>query len=87
MENNSEIRKGLAAYKSALELWAAAQGSSNPTCNSLYPGQAPCTIHILIFLHFVWNKLHEKEPRIQGVGVLCSVADAAAYTDFLSSIS
>lgn len=72
IEKYSEIRKGLAACESTqahLELWAAAQGSSNPTCNSLYPGPALCTIHILIFLHFIWNKFHEKEQSIQGVSM------------------
>lgn len=74
MEKYSEVRKGLyklAACESTqahLELWAAAQGNSNPTCNSLYPGPAvyaPSTF--LIFLHFIWNKFHEKEQQIQGV--------------------
>lgn len=86
MEKDSEIRKGLqlAACESTqahLELWAAAQGNPNPTCKSLYPDPALDTIHILIFLHF---QFHEKEQRIQGVSVLGSAADTAAYTHFLS---
>lgn len=83
----SERGSSLAACESTqahLELWAVAQGNPNPTCNSLYPSPALCTIHILIFLHFIWNKFHEKEQRIQGVSVLGSATDTAAYTDFLS---
>lgn len=45
-----------------------------------------CTVHILIFLHFIWNKFHEKEQQIRGVSVLGSAADTAAYTDFLSPL-
>lgn len=45
---------------------------------------ALCTIHILIFLHFIWNKFHVKEQWIRGVSVLAAAADTAAYTDFLS---
>ncbi len=89
MEKYSEIKKGLelAACESTqahLELWAATQGNSNATCNSLYRGEALCTIHILIFLHFIWNKFHEKKQWIRGVSAWASDADTAAYTDFLS---
>ena len=90
MEKYSEIRQGLELPAKALRLiWSCGpqhRGIQPPTCKSLYPGPALCTIHILIFLHFTSNKFHENEQRIRGVSVLDSAADTAAYTGFLSPL-
>lgn len=51
-------------------IWSCGPQSSRiqtPPVTHYTQACATWTIHILIFLHFIWNKFHEKSPRLRAL--------------------
>lgn len=68
-----------------LELSPTVQGELKHNLLIIIPQPSTiCTICILISVHFMWNKFHEKEQKTRSVRVLRLPGKTAAYTSFLS---